>query len=65
VTNGNRIELTYNEPYSGGSVLTNYEILMDDGFGGGFQTIAGGSLGTYLTTFVIISNNASDGGILA
>ena len=46
-------------------MLTNLEVVMDDGLGGGFQTIAGGSLGTYLTTFAIISSNASDGGFVA
>jgi len=37
---------------------------MDDGFGGGFQTVAGGNVSTHLTTFVILSANASDGGIV-
>lgn len=45
-------------------MLTNFEIVMDDGFGGGFQTVAGGSLGTHLTTFAVLSTNASDGGIV-
>lgn len=54
-TDSTRIRLTYNEPYSGGSVLTNYEIIIDDGLGGGFVTIAGGSINTHLDTFVIIS----------
>jgi hypothetical protein len=36
---------------------------MDDGFGNGFETVAGGSVGTYLQTFVLLSNNASDGGV--
>lgn len=36
---------------------------MDESNGYGFKTVAGGSIGTYLTTFVILSNNASDGGI--
>ena len=30
--------------------------------GGGFQVIAGGDSGTYLNTFVIVSNNVNDGG---
>lgn len=44
-------------------MLTNLEIMMDDGFGNGFQTVAGGNMGTYLQTFAVLSNNVSDGGI--
>jgi len=64
-TTDQRIRITYDEPYSGGSILINYEVVMDDGEGGGFRTVAGGSLGTHLTTFAIISSNATDGGIVA
>ena len=35
---------------------------MDDGFGNGFITIAGGSLGQYLETQAVISQNINDGG---
>ena len=35
---------------------------MDDGLGNGFITIAGGSLGQYLSTFAIVSKNAIDDG---
>jgi hypothetical protein len=45
--------------------LTNYEILIDDGLGGGFETIAGGLLGTYLQTSLIISKNSNDYGVLS
>lgn len=41
-TDSTRIRVTYNEPGFGGSILTNYEIIIDDGLGGGFVTIAGG-----------------------
>lgn len=56
-TDSSKIVVTYDEPASGGSVLTNYEILIDDGRGGGFVTAVGGSLNTYLETTFVISNS--------
>lgn len=50
-TNGAVIRIVYAAPTDGGSPITNYEIQMDDGIGGGFITIAGGSLGIHLYTF--------------
>jgi hypothetical protein len=47
-TDWSRLRLTYDEPLSGGSVLTNYEIIIDDGLGGGFVAIAGGDVNTHL-----------------
>lgn len=47
-TNSLQIVISFDEPASGGSVLTNYEVLIDDGLGGGFVTAVGGSLNTYL-----------------
>jgi hypothetical protein len=38
-------------------VLTNYEVLIDDGQGGGFVTAVGGSLNTYLKTTLVIKNS--------
>lgn len=63
-TDSTRIKATYDEPYSGGSVLTNYEIVIDDGLGGGFVTIAGGQVNTHLETSIIISQSESDGGYI-
>jgi hypothetical protein len=60
VTDWTKLRLTYEEPYSGGSVLTNYEMIIDDGLGGGYQTIAGGDVNTHLDTFILISRNISD-----
>lgn len=40
--------ITFTVPNLGGSVLTNYEVQMDDGQGQGFITIAGGDLSIYL-----------------
>ena len=43
VTNRHIVRIIYSAPSNGGSTITNYEIQMDDGLGGGFFTIAGGS----------------------
>lgn len=64
-TDWTRLRLTYDEPFAGGSVLTNYEIIIDDGLGGGFVTIAGGSVNTHLDTYVMISSSEADGGYLS
>ena len=36
--------------------------MMDEGLGGGFITIAGGSLGKYILPFAIVSQNLNDEG---
>lgn len=52
VTSGSLIKVVYQAPSSdGGSPIINYEIQMDDGLGGGFQTIAGGESQIHLYTF--------------
>ena len=61
VTDDTKIRILYAEPGNGGSVLTNYEVVMDDGLGGGFITIAGGATQTYLLNDIVISNAASSG----
>ncbi len=50
-TSSDVIRITYSEPNTGGSPITNYEIQMDDGYGGGFMTVAGGDKQIYLNTF--------------
>jgi len=52
------LRVTYDEPATGGSVLTNYEVQMDDGLGGGFFTVAGGDLASeeYLDQHVVIES---------
>lgn len=60
-TDPTRIRVTYDEPSSGGSVLTNYQIAIDDGLGGGFVTIAGGDVNTHLLVECIISSSEEDG----
>ena len=45
------IRITYTEPNNGGSPISNYEIKIDNGIGGGFITIAGGESAPYLNTF--------------
>ena len=63
MTNANQIRILYSEPFDGGSILTNYDVQMDDGLGGGFTTIAGGDLNNYLETFVLVSSTGvSQGG---
>jgi hypothetical protein len=42
ITCGTAIKILYSAPSDGGSPITNYEIQMDDGYGGGFITVAGG-----------------------
>lgn len=61
-TDATRIKVYFSEPYDGGSVLLNYQVQMDDGLGGGFITIAGGDLGQFLETEVIISPHLADNG---
>lgn len=51
VSSGSIIKIIYTEPFNGGSPITNYEIQMDDGLGGGFRTVAGGDSDNYLFTF--------------
>ena len=46
-TTTNFISVTYSEPTTGGSPITNFELQMDDGIGGGFETVAGGELALY------------------
>jgi hypothetical protein len=45
------IKLIYTEPGNGGSQIVNYEVQMDDGLGGGFNTIAGGDNQVYLYNY--------------
>lgn len=46
------IRVTYTAPASdGGTPLTNYEVQMDDGLGGGFSSVAGGDGVVYLRTY--------------
>jgi hypothetical protein len=47
-TDATRLKVDLTEPYNGGSVLTNYEVQMDEGLGQGFITIFGGDLGQFL-----------------
>ena len=48
ITTTDLIALQYAEPTdTGGSPITNFEVQMDDGIGGGFTTVAGGELALY------------------
>jgi len=51
VTSGSIIKITYTEPGDGGSTITNYEIQMDDGQGGGYVTVAGGDNQIHLYSY--------------
>jgi hypothetical protein len=52
VTSGSVIKVVYTAPPSdGGAPITNYEVQMDDGVGGGFHTVAGGGGHIYLKTY--------------
>ena len=42
-------------------MLTNYEVEMDDGLGGGFITIAGGATKTYLLNDIVVSKAVGSG----
>ena len=54
VTSPTLLKVTYSAPASdGGSPITNYEVQMDDGIGGGFHTMAGGDGKVYLKTYFI------------
>ena len=54
VTSGSVLKVTYAAPASdGGSPVTNYEVQMDDGVGGGFHTVAGGDGAGYLKHYFI------------
>jgi large repetitive protein len=60
VTSSSVIKVTYSAPASdGGSPISNYEVQMDDGVGGGFQTVAGGDGDPYLKHYFI----AQGGGV--
>ena len=61
-TDWTRLRLTYDEPYHGGTLLTNLEIRIDDGMGGGFVTIAGGDVNTHLETSILITSNYTEAG---
>lgn len=51
-TSPTMIRVTYGAPASdGGSPITNYEVQMDDGIGGGFHTVAGGPGSVYLRNY--------------
>ena len=52
LTSPTMLRVTYSAPASvGGSPITNYEVQMDDGIGGGFHTVAGGAGSVYLRTY--------------
>ena len=60
ITSGSVIRVTYSAPPSdGGSPLTSYEVQMDDGLGGGFSTVAGGTGQVYLKTYFIALGSGS------
>lgn len=61
-TDPTRIKVDLTEPITGGSVLLNFEVLMDDGLGEGYQIIFGGNTGTFLETEVIVSQHEEDKG---
>ena len=53
-TSASTIKVTYTPPPSdGGSPITTYEVQMDDGVGGGFHTVAGGTGSAYLRQYFI------------
>ena len=56
VTSTDRIAIEFDEPDTGGSPITNFEIQMDDGVGGGFETVAGGELDLYKRTTLKVQN---------
>jgi hypothetical protein len=53
VTSGSVLKVTYSPPNDSGSPISNYEVQMDDGIGGGFSTVAGGENQAYLTNSFI------------
>ena len=57
VTAPDRIAIEYSEPDTGGSPITNFEVQMDDGIGGGFETIAGGDMTLYQRTSATVRNH--------
>jgi hypothetical protein len=66
VTTVDIIRITYAAPASdGGSLLTNYEVQMDDGIGGGFTTIAGGSLGEHSVLHALVQAPTFSGTVAA
>lgn len=60
VTSAQVLKVSYSAPSSdGGSPISNYEVQMDDGLGGGFQTVAGGESHAYmLTSFTVLGGGS-------
>jgi hypothetical protein len=53
VTSATTLRVTYSPPADGGSPITNYEVQIDDGVGGGFATVAGGAGAAYLRQYFV------------
>jgi hypothetical protein len=64
ITTISLIRVTYAEPANGGSLLTNYEVQMDDGIGGGFISVAGGSLNSHQVKHAIVKSSSHTGTIV-
>lgn len=59
ITSADKIKITYTAPSSGGSLITNYEVQMDDGLGSGFITVAGGTSSNLITTYFSASTSGT------
>ena len=56
ITTVDLIEIQFTEPETGGSPITNFDVQMDDGIGGGFTTVAGGDLSLYMRRSLRVKN---------
>ena len=56
ITTTDLIEIHFTEPETGGSPITNFDVQMDDGIGGGFTTVAGGDLSLYMRRSLRVKN---------
>jgi hypothetical protein len=59
VTSSSLLKVTYSPPNDSGSPISNYEVQMDDGVGGGFATVAGGDTQRYMTDSFIAMGGGS------
>jgi hypothetical protein len=55
-TTGNQVKVLFDAPSNGGSLITNYEVQMNNGLGSSFFTVAGGASQNYQLSYFTASS---------